>query len=447
MKRKSIFLIYVFQILLISSLSSNNLYAQSGITYSEFIRRINDFFNPEMIEDIHSSFSNTEKITIWSWDVGDFSEDGHSDLAITYKIGGDRQQIVYLRMFADVDGYFVKVGEFSFKFIDLPLEIGTNIKDGTCYVSQKIKADNWKILGYKLMNGALLFKEEYASQKIEDFTVDTKVDYYNLWKSVKILNNKNNILHNSKYFNIPSYSRGRLLFHGFNNIVRLQEVDFVNKGAYFWNGPTDCSAEVSSAYDDDFLYFQINVIDDFIVQKKCDTCTGECINIWFDLSNVAKVKFWNIEKSKLFISDSMSNALFNFKVFPGDFLDFPPQVQSFSNDYLTSLQQISTNQIKASANLTDYGYIVKVKIPFSLLSIDITDMNQEPYEMACTIEVQDIDNEFRPEEATIIATSQFNYSNSSTFGTLTFVPNNSWYGECNNIYRQDIYQTLLEFGF
>jgi hypothetical protein len=46
-------------------------------------------------------------------------------------------------------GYFVKVGEFELPFIDLPLEVGANIKDGTCYITQKVSPSNWNYYGYR----------------------------------------------------------------------------------------------------------------------------------------------------------------------------------------------------------------------------------------------------------------------------------------------------------
>jgi hypothetical protein len=139
--------------------------------------------------------------------------------------------------------------------------------------------------------------------------------------------------------------------------------------------------------------------------------------------------------------------LYNFQIFPGDFVDIPPFVNAFSNDLVTSLQQISANQIKVVSNKFENGFIIKIRIPYEIIGIDPTKFNSEIYKLAFTAEIHDIDNEFRPEEETVIATSQFVSTNPSTFGNLLFIPNNQWYGKCNNIYRQDIYQTLLEYGY
>lgn len=423
------------------------VFAQSGITFQEFLKRAESYFNDEMIEDIRKAFSNTQRITVWSWDVGDFSGDNNNDLAMTYRIAGDREQTVYLRLFADIDGYLVNVAELPFKFIEIPLEVGANIKDGTCYVSQKLKSANWKIYGYQLINGAVVYKEDFSSEKIGNLTIDKTIDFVNLTTAVKINNDKNKVLYENKYYNIPSYQRGRLIYHGFSNKVLLNNVDFVPIGAYWWDGADDCSAEITSAFDDDFLYFQFNIADDKVVPKKCDTCYSDHISIWFDLLNIGTVSHFRIQNDKVILNDSMSKALYNFVIYPGDFIDVHPTVQAYTNDNLTTIQQISASQIRAVANLTEKGYVVKVRIPLTIIGVDLTTIMGDNYEIACTVEIHDIDNEFRPEEKTILTTSKFNYKNPSTFGSLIFIPNNQWYGVCQNIFRQDIYQTLLEYGY
>ena len=422
-------------------------FSQSGISYSEFLKRIEDYFNSEMINDLSKAFSNPQRITIWSWDVGDFSGDNISDLAYTYKISGDRDQRVYLRMYADIDGFLVNVADFPYKFIELPLEVGCNIKGGTCFVSQKIRNGVWKIFGYRLLNGAVIHKEVFTSEKIDNLSVENTIDYYKLTNHTKIINDKNKILYENKYFNIPSYHRGRLIFHGYSNKVVLDDVDFVPRGAYWWNGEQDCKVEITSAYDEDFIYFQFNVFDDKVIKKLCDTCYSDYISVWFDLMNIGDVVHYTIKNNNVFVNDTMSNALYNFIIYPGDFKDIPAYVQAYSNDKLTTIQQISASQIKAVSNLTENGYVVKAKIPLSILGVEPSFISADFYKIACSIEIHDIDNEFRPEEESVLATSKFNYANSSTFGTIIFVPANQWYGECSNIYRQDIYRALLEFGY
>jgi hypothetical protein len=172
------------------------------------------------------------------------------------------------------------------------------------------------------------------------------------------------------------------------------------------------------------------------------------VSIWFDAQYAGDtIDHFHINEKDLIVNNKPSNGVYNFQIFPGDFIDIPPFVNAYSNDLVTSLQQISASHIKVSSNKFDGGYVVKIRIPYDILDIDPTNFTNSFYNISCSIEVHDIDNEFRPEEETIIATSQFDQTNPSTYGKLLFIPNNNWYGLCKNIYKQDILQTLLEFGY
>ncbi len=423
--------------------------AQSGITFGEFAKRLETYFDKEMIQDIAKSLQDVDKSTIWGWDVGDYSGDGNLDVAFTYRINGEKKNVVYLDLFVDIDGYFVKVGEFPYQFIDLPLEVGASIKNGVCYVTQKIANANWKMDGYQLVDGSLILRNDYSSEKLDFYTIDKKNDYYNLKNSEKIYENTKGMEKYSRsYYVIPCYNRGRLIYHGFSDVVKVDDIDFVTKGAYYWDGPKDANFEVSSAYDQEYVYFQIKVYDDNVVVKKCDSCAGDYVSLWFDALNVGDtLQRYQIKDKNLTILNQLSKSVYNFQIFPGDFVDIPAYVNTFSNDILTSLQQVSASHIKVAANKIDSGYVVKIKIPYEILDIDPMNFTNSFYRISCTIQVHDVDNGFRPEEETVLSTSQFDITNASTFGTLLFVPNNDWYGRSTNIYKQDIYQTLLEFGY
>ncbi|OGU60439.1 MAG: hypothetical protein A2X64_05990 [Ignavibacteria bacterium GWF2_33_9] len=428
---------------------TNNLFAQSGITLAEFTKRLQPYFNQEMIDDVVKHIDNPDKVTIWGWDVGDFSGDGNYDVAFVVKILGEKKSVVYLNLFVDMQGYLVKVGDFPVPYLDLPLEVGTNIKEGSCFVSQKIGNSNWKMYGYKIEDGALIFQEDFSSKKLDNFTVDEKNNYFGLQVTERVFeNDKGFEKYNRKYFIVPSYNRGRLIFRGFTNSAVIKDIDFVNKGAFYWQGEKDSYFEISSAFDNEYLYFQITVYDDNVTQKHCDYCEGDYISLWFNTEMQGKeLNRFTIKGKQLDIADKASNSIYNFQVFPGDFVDIPPFVNAFSNDLVTSLQQISASQIKTVSNKFDGGYTAKIRIPFELIGLDPFLFNSFYWKIAFTAEIHDIDNEYRPEEETVIATSQFVPTNPSTYGTLNMIPNSLWYGDCRNIYKQDISQTLLEYGF
>jgi len=42
-------------------------------------------------------------------------------------------------LFADIDGFLVKVGQFVYEYVELPLEVGVAIRNGIVGINQKFK--------------------------------------------------------------------------------------------------------------------------------------------------------------------------------------------------------------------------------------------------------------------------------------------------------------------
>ncbi len=68
-------------------------------------------------------------------------------------------------------------------------------------------------------------------------------------------------------------------------------------------------------------------------------------------------------------------------------------------------------------------------------------------EFGCTIALYDVDNEFRPDETSVVATSPIQPLNPATYGAIQFIPDGRWYGETVNIYTESVLSTLRELGF
>ncbi|HPD33802.1 MAG TPA: hypothetical protein PKV40_05620 [Candidatus Kapabacteria bacterium] len=430
-------------------LTYNSIYAQSGITFPEFSKRLEVYFDKDMILDIKKYLPSDDKYLIWGMDVGDFSGDGNNDVAVSIKILNEKQKVVRTYLFVDMYGYFVKVGEFQFPFIDLPLEVGANIKDGTCYITQKISPSNWNYYGYRFDKGVLINSEKFSSTKLDFYTIDKNTDYLNLKVRDVITENKTNFeKYRNEYSLIPAYYRGRLIYTGYQNKLTIDKVENAIKGAYFWQGPEDCYFEVYAVYDDEYLYFNINIYDDKIIPKRCDSCTGDFVNIWFNTNLSGEdITPYQIKGSNIIFPSNQAKGVYCFTLAPGDFVDIPSFVNVSSNDYVSSFQQLSTIYLRTSSNLIKNGYNMKIRIPFNILSIDPLKFTKNIFEIACSIEVHDIDNEFRPDEETVLATSNFDFTNPASFGKLLIIPNNQWLGGCQNVYKQDILQTLLEYGY
>jgi len=441
---------YTFCIIAIIFGMSLNLHSQSGMSFNEFSAKLETYFDKQFIGDVRNNLPRGAEFAVWGWDVGDFSGDGYNDLAFGIRTKGDKQRRVDVYMFVDIEGYLTPVGKFTYTFVDLPLEIGVVIKKNVCYVTQKHKEFDWTIRGFTFDNGAMILLDEFRTQKMDKFTKENYTNYKTLRNSEKFLNTRSgNVEFEVNYTTIPSYPRGKLIYKGFEAEAYSADIDFVPKGAFDWFGEEDASFTMKSSYDERYLYFTIAVTDEVVVSKECDSCESDYIDIWIDTNPVTgSSRFAHIQNGQLIVNNKFESGVFRFSIFPGNFQDKKSYVEVSTTDELSKIQNISTQEIKASANLKEKGYIVKVKIPFAVLGLDgnIFDNNDLTI-FPCTIVVNDIDNVYRPEQKTEIASSVFMYNNPTTYGSLVIVPPNKWYGKSINIFKDDILKFLAEYGY
>ncbi len=441
--RKLICLILFFFVI------SEFAYSQNGIRFPELSRRLENYFNKEMIQDLQSEFPQGSDYTIWGWDVGDFSGDGVPDAAFSVRIAGQRGRIMQVYLFVDIDGYFVKAGQFAYEFVELPLEIGVVIRDNACYVTQKHKQFNWLIRGYRFDNGALIMLDEFLTERIGEYTYESYKNYQNLYNTDKFIEtNTGKTRFFAEYTTIPSYRRGRQVYKGYSSEVYVDNINFVPKGAFWWGGSEDLSFSVSSAWDESYLYMTVKVKDDRIVPQNCDTCICDYVEVWFNVNTDGSNRFANLKGNKVTFKESIEGGIYNIKIFPGNFLDRTASVKVSTTDELEPYQKIAAHDIMAISDIQDTVYVVRFKVPFAFFGIQGNPVETgKLIEFGCTVSVHDYDNEFRPEEYTRKNSSVFDPQNPSTYGSIVLVPDDKWYGSSKNIFLEDILKTLVEYGF
>lgn len=419
--------------------------AQAGMKFPEFAEKLEPYFDNALIMDLKKNLPQTD-YSIWGWDVGDFSGDGFYDVAFAVKIRGDKKNRVVIYLFVDVEGYLTQVGEFPYNYVDLPLENGVVIKENTCYLTQKFKQFHWKIKGYTFSYGNLILVDEFETEKISNQTKETYANYKSLISSDKIISNKSNkTVRTAEYLNIPSYPRSNKSFYGVSDEISCSKVDYVPKGAFYWEGEKDLSFKASSSYDDKFLYFTIKVTDDKVIPFTYnDTIKGDCVELWISPS-IYKFKG---SKEELLKDKEKEQKIIKFTIFPGDFYEIKPYVEIGTNIDLDPRQRLASQSIKASSNFINDGYVVKFKIPFILLGIDQNFFEKpEMSEIKASIVVNDVDNEFFPEQQTKLASSAFNEKDDRTFSTLLLIPQNMYFGENYNVYLDEVIKQLNQYGF
>lgn len=444
---------FILFIILIILSTSENLFSQSGIKFSEFRKKLSSYFDDELINDIEKVLPQGSAYNVWGWDVGDFSNDGHNDVAFAIRISGDKRKIVQVYLFVDLDGFLVNVGTYPMSFVEIPLEVGVVIRNLTCYITKKNEQYNWEIIGYQYRDGNLILKESYKTQRIGNLTYENTLDYINLQGIQRFVGTNNSIEEFfAKYHIIPSYPRGRQIYKGFASEITADRVEYVGVGAYYWSGPSDASFSAKSAYDSDNLYLSIKITDDVFVPFTCDDCFADFLEIWFDTNlypqNYSRF-FKQIDKKIEFVK-KIDKSVYSIKLFPGDFAEVKPFIKEVSStDDMDNYQRDAIKKIRVSASLRDTHYIVKLKIPWQLFGFEKAPIEDNKLtEIGIALIYNDIDNEYRSEELSQIASSEnFINTNPSTYSSLVIVPKDLWFGESKNIFVEEIMKNLIDSGF
>ncbi len=434
-------------------LSYFELQSQSGLTFSEFKSKLEKYFNSEMIADVENQIPQKSRISVWGWDVGDFSNDGYPDLGFTVKILDEKRRVVYVYLFVDLEGYFRLVYFDSFEYLELPLEVGISIQNNKCSITQKKKNDFWTFKSYTFDNGVLFLAEEYTSRKYFGNALETRFNYLNNECKVEMesLEGRNEKFQTDFLF-IPSYPRSKPVYKGYPVTSFAGKVDYVIKGSYYWKGEEDASMRIKSSFDEQYLYFSIQITDDIFVPAVCDSCIGDYLTFWFDFTpyNNSLQRIFKQASNKLIPRSNFEGSLFEIKVFPGDFFDILPFVGAVnSTEPLDDEQVKSISRIKLFVTQEDsINYIVKVRFPFSLFGYEHCPIeNEQPIFLGFNIIYHDIDNEYRPKEETMITNSIFEHSRPSTFGELVIIPDFKKFGYASNIFLDNVLQLLEGFGF
>lgn len=432
--------------------SINTTLSQSGSTFPEFAKKMEYYFDKELISDLQKALPQGVSYTIWGWDVGDFSGDGNYDVAFVVRLASERKRKVKVYLFVDMDGFLTQIASFPYKFIETPLEVGIIIRSNACFITQKHKQFNWSITGYRFLNGNLVLYDKYTTNRIGKYTKENYQNYQDLTATLKYtLTKKKQKKFYTKYSTLPAYPRGKIIYKGYQDEAYISDIDYVQRGAWYWTGDDDGTFYIKSVYDNKFLYISMRIKDNTFVPQFCDTCIGDNIQLWFDFSTVnsKSSRFPEIKRKKLVFKNPNDDEIYSIKIYPGDFFDRRPYIYEVSStEDLEDYQKEAVKNIKVAAAPRDSGYIIKAKIPFRLFGYEVAPFENDRYvKIGFTAVFHDIDNEFRPEEETEIATSIFDPANPVTYGEILLIPQGKWFGSANNFYKNDILLFLMELGF
>jgi hypothetical protein len=426
--------------------------AQSGMEFEELRLKLQTYFADELIADLQKSMPKGAPYRVWGWDVGDFTGDGFNDVAFSIYISGSRKKECQVFLFGDIDGFLVNVAHFNVGFVELPLEVGVVIKDTVCYVARKRKADDWGMKGYRFLQGSMVLVDEFNTNKVASYPHEDYHNYFSLRTRERFEDRDGEELFSTDYLTIPCYERGRLVYAGIQPEVQAYSIDQVLFGSYWWKGADDASFSARFVYDAENLYVRVAVTDSNVVTGWCDTCPADRVELWFEVNAPTDEHrsrtILSVNRKGVTPRNESDTGVYALAVRIGDFADIRPSVKVRTTDELDPLQNRSLQQVRVVTAPRTNGYVVKLRIPLELLGFSQPPLDEDgETEFGCTVVVYDVDNEFRPEETTAIATSPLRELDPASYGAIRFLPSDRWYGESRNIFTDGVLATLRELGF
>lgn len=426
--------------------------SQSGMTPAEFKVKLEKYFNEEMIDDVFRKIPQNARFTVWGWDVGDFSGDNNPDLGFSIKVLGDSRKLTYVYLFVDIEGYLELVYVEPYEFIELPLEIGITIRNGKCSITQKKRKDYWTIRSYSFESGVIFLVEDYVSQNLNGYALETNIDYKTNEFKLKLESlSKERLNFQTNYIFVPSYPRSKYVFKGFPASSTINKIDYVVKGSYYWKGENDASMQIKSSFDQNFLYFTFNIIDDAFISKDCEKCISDKLILWFDFQpyQSSLKRLFKQSGNQLLVRDKPDGNIFKIEINLGNLIDKQPFIEAVnSSEPLDNLQVKALEKVKLFLTTQEGKYVLKLRIPFSLFGYEELPLDGDiPVFIGFNAIYVDVDNEFRPSEVTYITNSNFDEAKPSTFGELVLIPDMQKFSFAKNIFVDNLLRILEDFGF
>jgi len=423
--------------------------AQNAITFDSLAKRIDPFFAAELVQDLKDALPQSP-YDVWGYDVGDYSGDGANDIAIVIRQRNDTKRKMGVYFFIDDEGILRLVKQALVDFVELPIEVGVAIADGSAHMTHKLKEFNWEIYGYRYRDGVVMMVDKFTTERQGLMTYESYRNFQTLEGYERYLNtNEGDILFRSDFMTTPSYGRGRDVSSGYQTTTVAKMTRYIMQGSYYWQDEKDLTLDVRSAYDREYLYFNILVHDDHVVPaglNGVDT-TADRLELWFDMYSLGD-RFRVGRRTRDFRMKTDSN-IYAMNISLGDFIDQQSAVKLSSSNTLDEKQLNAIKAIKSVAMQADSGYTVKLRIPWPLFGFETAPLEDEDVmQFGLNVVVHDVDNPYRPEEVTSITTSQnFDRMKPATFGSLVLIPGSKYYGESTNIFLGELKERLKEVGY
>ena len=302
-------------------------------------------------------------------------------------------------------------------FFELPIEVGVTIGDGLAYLIYKRVEGNWEIFGRQYRDGVIMLVDTYTTTRGDVLTHEIYRNYQSLEGFDRYLRVRNDQeIFRNDFLTVPSYRRGRHVSAGYAQTASASMSAYLVRGAYWRNDESDLRVSIRSAWDPDYLYFNVIVDDDQLEPYAQDNDTvGDRVEIWMDMF-LFRDRFRVNSRKTDFRMHSDTN-IYGLLIDLGDLADKAPNVSISTTNLFDESQTQATSKVRAVAARRDSGWTLKVRVPFKLLGYPKAPVDESDLlEIGTTAVVYDLDNPWRPNEVTVMATSHnFDNTKPATF--------------------------------
>ncbi|MEW6096155.1 MAG: sugar-binding protein [bacterium] len=178
--------------------------------------------------------------------------------------------------------------------------------------------------------------------------------------------------------------------------IAIDKKEYVTYKPSNWQGKEDLSGIAMAQRDNKNLYLAIKVKDDNFVQPFTgdNILKGDHLELWFETPK----------------------GIYQFGISPGDFEKLDSEILLWLPGVSTKKRQDMLRGIKIASIKTKTGYNLEAKIPLANLGID----SQKNKAIGFTLVISDTDNKAKPEQDTLLASSDLKWNKPETFGKLVF---------------------------
>lgn len=444
-QREFTLLATIFSLLLVSP---PGLTAQEAISFDRLQELLDPYFAAELIGDIKSALPKSP-FDVWGFDVGDYSGDGFNDFIVSIRVRKEKGNKMRIYHFVDVEGILELIREETAKFVELPIEVGVTIGDGNAYLLVKRDETGWDVWGRRYEDGVIMLVDTYRTDQGNALIHESYRNYQSLsgWERYLRVRNEQEVFR-ADFLTIPSYMRGRHVSSGFAMTATADRAEHILKGAYYRADETDLLLRVRSAWDREYLYFNVIVDDDEVVPyaEGIDS-VGDRLEIWID-AYIWGDRLRGGGNRTTFRTVSDSN-IYGLTIDLGDLAEVEPGIKVSTTNLFDEGQSRATSGIKAIASKHDRGWSLRIRIPFALFGFKEAPVAEDALlSLGASVVVHDLDNQWRPNELTQMTMSHnFDRTKPATFGELILVPSSLNYGESRNVYFPQVKERLEEIGF